>query len=580
MESNQIVQKFNDKYNRMNELRDRFDLDYGLYRLKEYKLEGSYECVTANDARTLADKVVDSLAYCPLNINIPALDSKKKERKDKELGEKAIYGVLNLADSRLSSFLQPGIQQLLSWYSVIRGWYGIIVFLHKNDKDEFVADIRVIDIYNTVWEIDDEGFAWMIQRKKISPTTAERYGVDLPKGASYAYQYDFFDREVNQIVTVGKGQANPITNKHDLGRVPGMITMCGATPFVDSDMYFDTIKDMGESIYAADRSLYPIKHRLLTLYMTIVAQGAHNPLAIKSAGGRKGFSRSPYYPGSIVKLDINKGEDVQEFYKPQMPKDTQYLLGEFMKQISMGGLSPIAHGHVDTALPGYGIHLLTHNTGSVLEPRRYAIEKGLNFIAREILLQVKDEGLPRMRLHGRTGTEEAFDMELKGSEIKGDWFPESKLEPKLPENETEKYATAQQAVVNNLLSRRTTRSGILKVRDAEQEEQRILEEQAEDMPAIKMMKIQRSLREAGEDELAMALPMMQQLLQGGKQPGPVGLGPGGESIEGERNPEYAQGVRPETGITPQRAGSEMKPETDRNVEENNRLAQLGMVRGR
>jgi len=562
-----ITALYNQRHEELRPLHERLNNDYGLWRLTPFELKGDYQNVTSNDPRVLADKIVDSLAYCPCNFEIASGGSRTPARRRRSAAERLIYGCLNLANSRNSMLTQPPIQALLAWFATVQGCYATRVWMHKEKSGgETIPLIDVWDLLNTVWQTGRDGLSYVIHKRSINKEEAEGYGVKDVKG-KFTYLYDYYSEGDNVLVIQDEEVE---TNVLPFGHIPVMVSMVGATPFIDSDKYDDTIKDRGESIFAPNRGLYAPKSRLLTLYLTIVSTGAHNPLAIYSKGGKKAFKKSPYHPGGEVHLDVDKGEKVEELYKPEMPRDTQYLLNEYMREISMGGLSPIAHGQVDTALPGYGIHLLTHNTASVLEPRKFSMQDTLSWIARELLSQFGQGGLAKIKVNGRDSTNEQFIADISSSDIKGDWFPEAKLEPELPDNKAENMATAQIAVLNKLMSIGTAREKILHIKDSDAEDDRVLAEDMNQISGVKIAKMQELAKEEGHPEVAAILPM----LAGMMSPQPAGR----TSYEGVKEPAYATGMRPEI-LPREQLGSE-NANLPREQAEDARLGMMGLARGR
>ena len=574
----EIIKKVNKKKSDLGPLIDRWESDFSLFRLEKYKLAGDYSNVTSNDPFTLATKITDNLAYCPMTIRIPTPED-RDERENADNGEKLVYGCINACDSRKMQLPEePHTQGAVAWYTNNRGWQAIRVLVHKEeDGGDTLVDIDVFDPRNCTWDTAGSKLLWFCHERTISKEEAgEVYGKEIP-GVSKLYEF-MDDKEL--YIIIGSEMAEGYPQEHGLDYIPVLITAVGSTPLIYSDKHTDTVKNVGESVYAANRSLYEPVNKLLTLYLTIVSQGAHNPLAIYSSGGKKQFKRSPYYAGNTVQLDIDKGEKVEELYKPNRPADTERLMSHIMQKVNMGGVPPIATGNLDVTLPYSGIYLLTHNATTLMKPRQYAIEKAFEWIAREILSQFAKGGYKAIEVHGRTGTNEYFQCKLKRRDIKGDWWPECKLNPELPQDEMQKANMAQILVANQILSRRTARDKLLNVQDTDAEEDRVLYEMTNSIPELQLLKVQRALREQGEPELAAALPMLlahTKLGQGQMGQGQMGQGP--RSYEGVKNPAFAQGVRPEFVPGQMMGERRPNPQIPPEVKENYRLSQMGLFRG-
>lgn len=560
---------------RENDLRDlytRFDDDFELYRLTPFQLgtktakESEYDNVTTNEPRTHADRVIDILSKSPIQIRIPLEKQGEADRKILSNAERMIYGCLNLANSRLKGMISPSIQNLLAWYSTIRGWYALKTYIYKNEKKEICPDIKVWDMRNVTYDIDDNGIAWVCHTRTVTPTQAKSEFDVGDIGSADVTIRDFLDREKNSILLGSEFAKKPI--KHGLDHVPVFINMVGSTPFVASDRFTDTITDMGESLFAPNRGLFEPKSKLLTYGMTIAGLASHNPIALYSQGGKKTFQKSPYYKGSIVQFDIDKGEKADLLVQPEMPRDIMVLLSEVQRQINAGGISPVSFGEQGSQ-SGYAVNLLQHADLVVLYSRIKAIEEGLEWMSRELLTQFSGKNWGKLRLHGRDGTNEYFDMELSPKDIKGDWFPEVKMQPDVPQDLMAMATVARVLVEAGILSPKTVGDKYLQVQDTDLEARNVRFDRLMKTEPFMTLNAIRDAHDEGRDDVGKILWDMWMAMQG------KGGSPQGQSSEGQPStppvqPEYATGLPSEV----------MPPEVMGRVQEGARLAKMGLVSGR
>lgn len=564
----EIVDAVEEREPQLKPLKDRVEDDYAKWRLEPYQLGKEYDNYTSNEPRTLANKIIDILSSAPLQIRIPLQEEREEERKQLANAERFVYGVLNLADSRLQATLMPSIQGQLAFHSTLRGWLAIRAYIHKNSNGETIPDIKVWDILNTSWDMGGDSLPWVCHTRRITKSQAKaEYDVDLNiKGAKL---YDFWDDEIYAAIIGGEFVIKPF--EHGLGHIPILITTVGSVPPIQSEKFQDTLKDMGESIYASERNLFEPRNKLMTHLTTLVGLGVHAPIAVSSSGGQKTLERSPYYKGSVVQLDSDKGEKIDRIFEPTMPKDAAALLGTIQRELSMGGMPPIAFGELNFQLPGYGINLLTHAASSVLLPRQRAMEQADEWLARELLTQYAKGGFGKLRLRGRDGSNEYFDVELAPKDVKGDWFPECKLLPVLPEDTAGKYAMAQLAVVNELLSKETARDKLLGVQDPDLETQKILREKAMNMPAIMLRRMAASLVADGRPDLAQIfLDELDRLTGAGEAP--ARRAPSEPPVRSE----YATGMPPQV-LPPEEMGrTQLPPGVRERMTQDLRLRQIGL----
>ena len=362
-----------------------------------------------------------------------------------------------------------------------------------------------------------------------------------------------WDKDINAIVINGVFVKKP--TKHDVGHIPVLVKMVGSTPVIQSTRWVDTLEDSGESIYGSNRDLYEHKNKMMTLLNTIVSLGAHNPLALYSSGGKKTFQRSPYYKGAVVNFDIDKGEKAEALYKPEMPRDVAALLGGIQRDLSTGGIAPIAQGELNFQLPYSGIKELIEAARSIIKPRQQAIEETLEWMFRELTTQYADGGFPELRLHGANDKNEYFDMKVTSEDISGEWFPEIKLLPTLPEDDAAKHAMAKLAVETGLVSKKTARDKYLGIPDTDGEDWSITVERAEEIPSVQIRKFVMSLIRDGKMEMANAIMGEYYQNQAQEQGTPD---QGNPPVE----PQFAPGL-PNTLVPPETLGKRQRPPGER-----------------
>ena len=496
----EIKKAVKDKQDLITTLRARWEDDYELWRLKTYNRGIDYESYTSNKPRTLANKLISLLATSQRTIRIPLGKDDEGQRKAKSDAERFVIGALNLADSRLESMLQPSIQEQLAFYVTLRGWVALRVYMRKQDG-KTIPDISVWDPLHTYWEIGDNGLLWVCHTR---PATADQinaeYNVDIKDKKTTVY--DFWDKE--KYLTFANDEFLIEETKHNLGHLPVYVGQVGSVPFIASERLDDTIKDVGESIYAPVRGIIKPLNQMISDYMTIVAQGVHNPLAISSVGGKKGFPSSPYRKGNVVQLDSAKGESVTKLVEPTMPRDAQVLWASIEREWA-SVLPPAAFGIFEGETSGRHLSLLHHAAETFILAPKSKVEKVYEWIARELLTQFNKGGFGRLKLQGRIGTNEDFVVELTSKDVKGDWFPKVELVTRLPEDEPANMNMAQIAVESGLLSVQTTQDKYLGVQDTDVEMDKMHREQTLSIPEIRLRKLAAAEKRLGNDEMAQIL---------------------------------------------------------------------------
>lgn len=494
------------KYTR--DLRDRMEEDFSLWRLDPYRVsrtEGDYRDFTTNSPAVLGNKIIDLLSSSRLRFTIPITDESETDRERLSLTERFVYGAINLADQRLAAAMAPSILAQLAWYTTIRGWYAVRCYMRQDEgggRPTTIPDIAVWDILNTYWGLGAEGLNWACYRRYASAEQIkEEYGVAVnPDDWGRVAVYDYWDNE-NEAVIVGDDFVKE-PEPHGLNRIPVTIGTVGATPLVQSDACHDTIRNVGESVYANNRHIYPRQSEMLSYYLTVTAMGARTPLVVYYSGDvPPEFENNPYARGNVIFLKKGK-EEARELLKADLPRDAGILLSFLNQQISVGGLPPISYGEINQQLPASGINMLTHSAMSMLKPRSRAIEKAFGWIAGELVDQYKTGDFSDLKLQGIDGADRRFHIDVRPEEICDEWSVSAELVADLPQDELQNAGIATQLVKAEIISRETAMDKYLHVPDTDTEAGKIVREQAESLTPIKLRKMAASLLRDGQDDMA------------------------------------------------------------------------------
>ena len=576
-EPQDIVAAAKSKDSLLEGLRQRVEDDFELFTLKTYERGAGYESYTTNRPRTLALKCNTQLADAKLLISFPVVNEIEEEREAMAAGERLLYGALKLNDDRLTTTGQPVLQGQMAFYANLRGWLMPHVYVYKNEEGETVIDIRMWDILNTSWEVAGNQLAWECHESWESRKYLEQvFGVEVPKTLGQTLKfwqdndmvkvYNWWDAKVNAIVAGGVWLKKP--KAHEIGHTPGAIIPVGSTPYIQpkNPKFDDTMKYVGESRYESNRHIYKPMNELFSDIKTIIAQAVHNPMIIWSSGGMKSIPENPYYKGSWLHLNSDTKEDVRPLFTPVVPQDAMRLADIFEQDESRGGMPRGAWGELGFQMAGYLFNLLSRNWIDFLYPPRLAMETAYNWISREVLYQYAKGGFNAIRVVGRNASNIFFDVELASEQIKGDWMPECKIQPKIPEDEANKYVMARIAKEAHLLSDETIAEVLLGIQDTDLEQTKMLEEWALNLPPIKLRRVAAALAERGrEDIAAMIMDEVRRMETVSVTGEPAG----------KRGPEAGPGMPFETGVRPEIA----PPEVLGGNQEINRLAAMGLERG-
>lgn len=535
----EITKAVKDKKAERSALEDRWNNDFKIWRMEQYDRGKGYQSHTSNEFKALGKKVVTLLSSSKRIIRIPLELDDEEKRKAKSNAERYVAGALNLADLRLEAMLQPNIQNQLAFMSAIRGWYAIRAYMRRG-KDGIIPDVAMWDILNTYWEIGSEGLLWGIFTRTASKSQIEaEWGITI--NGKNGLVYDSWDTEKNSVVVDNQWAKKP--KKHGLKHIPVTIGQVGSVPFIESSEFEDTIKDVGESIYDTLRLLPDETNRIMSDYFTLIDRGVHNPYAVYSKGGKKGLGKSPYSElGNEIKLDVDKGEKIEDIFQPTMPRDALVYWSALKREESIAGLPDVAYGLIDKPLPGIAISLLHHAAETIILAPQAGMERALTWLVRELLTQFTSGKFGKLRVYGRDAQDKDFDIELSPKDVKGDWLPKVKLMARLPEDEMARFTMAQMAVESGLMSRETAGDRLLGIQDTDAEQEKRDREQAKELPGIKEYRMAIALKNEGNLVMADAL-MQRAMAQMTQQPGVTPFQTRRREQQEEAvRPQFAQGV--------------------------------------
>lgn len=573
----EIEKRVKERQDKTLELRNRFEKDYGYWRLTPYNRGKDYKSVTSNEPRTLADKIVNTLSQAPYQIRIPVDEDLEGERENKSNAERFLIGMLNLINARFKALGYPDFIGQMVWHAVVRGWYGLRAYVVKSKDGSTKPRVDVWDMFNTHYDLAEDGLAWACHLRTASASQIlSEYKVEIT--AKSATMYDFWDDKINSVhfkVGSTKGSSGNFVKtptEHGLDHVPVFISVTGATPFIESDQYQDTIKDVGASWIAANRELVEPINELYSDLLTIVARGTKIPMKAMSAGGKLTVDDSPWKldkaQGAFISLDTDKKQDLLPLIEPTMPRDAANIMNAFGALWQQGGLPKGAWGEIAFQISGYLQHQLSQSMASVFGLAGASVEAGGEWLCRELLSQYSQGGFKPVKVEGRDDKNKYFGpIELKPVDVKGDWFPEFKLLYALPQDEMERYAMARIAHEgdNPLLSDLTINEKILLLQDADLEEEKKLEQKANKLPPILLRRLAVALVKRGRPDLAEEI--LKLLSQSGQPLAPTqppGAPPASEAVQ----PEFQTGVPPQV----------MPPEALGRTQESERMARMGLVR--
>ena len=550
-----IVALVDGHYDATEPLRDRMEDDHSLYRLDPYDAGEGYQSYTSNEPQTFADKVIGWITSAEMTVRVPHDGADQELRTKNDEKERFLIGILKSADERLCSLMMPPLRDQLAWYSAIRGWYAGRALLAKRDDGSTYVDITPWDPLHTYWGLGPEGLEWACYKMiKTKDQIFAQYNVkvdwDTPQTAEGSFVYDFYDKEMNTIVIYNGNTNNPLTRvvkkqtRHGASKVPVFLGPVGATPLIvglANTSITDTVADMGESVFRSTRELYPKHNLMMSTMLELTARSRRQGLKVRSRDGTKTLDEDPYLEGSEISLA--QGEEVEPLGLLEVAKETGAFMGLVAGELQRGSLPHSVYGEVPFQLSGYAINTLRQGVDTVVGKYLRSIEKAYRMIFNIISDQYSSGSYKAMEVSGMDKNRTYFSQEITPDVIKGSGSPEVHLIGQLPQDDMTKFSMAQIAREGPtpLLSDRAIRDRILAIQDADQMDDAIKEQLAENMlPKATLWSLLQAAERQGRADLAEfylgelvgILFEKRQALQARMGAGMTPPGPGGPPMPG------------------------------------------------
>jgi len=509
-EAKDNITKINVQKGHTKDLRDRFEKDFGYFRGEKFtipKLEGEWESFTSNRATREANKIINTLAASWLKLSIPLSKETETQRKDLSATERFPYGAIALRDSLITGIPEAlPLQAAMSWHSPVRGWLVLLCYLHEMEdgkNGKIRPHIAVWDILNTGWISGEYGLLWTSTMRYASPEDVkDRYKEDLkPDYNGRVTLHDVWDKDEHGVIGEGNWVLNP--EEHGLKHVPVLILPGGSTPFIQSEKYTDTIKNVGESWAVNNRNLYDTENEMGSYMKTLSGRVAKTPLAhewdsTKTQGARfPALENSPFVKGSEVPLDVGKGEKMYPLTPPELTPGVFSFFNYLVESLDLGGQSPLP----PTAGPAAGLNIKRHEAEEKMRVARQLMERGYQWLGHELVSQFKNGGFTEgMEIQGIDGRNQVFKMEVKPEDIDDSWQFKAELISNFPQDQQINTGMAVQLHESELLSDETIRDKYLYVEDTDLEQQKLDREQAYKMHFINARHLAAVLADKGDTE--------------------------------------------------------------------------------
>jgi hypothetical protein len=474
-----------DEYKRVEEkkkdftdLNARRDKDKDLYFMKAYQMMrldnpsiamDNVINVTLNDPTTFAMRAIAILGTTERQT---VVEGRGREDKQNTLIENFIDDISFAIDDWLANQGILSLDSFLNEQFCIRGTAVGRCCLREEEKDGervLVPDVIPIDSRFVIYDMGRNGLKWVAPTfKRGKEDIKDEYGITIT--GEEGEVIDFWDAQNNVIFIGGKEQKR---QKNPYGYPPFIITQTPAgSMLADKDAY----PHRGESIFWANRDLFPELNRTASIFQTLNVAAFRPGLQYASKAGTKATKPKKPLPGVDFVVSVDEGGGFKSMPITDIQNAARLFYAILYTRIQQGGLSAIDYGNLTFPLAAVAITQLTSSRDQIFLPR---IKGKAIFYQQLFKMLIKQYQLVNIKAKlGQEGwTKEYNPKDLEGDyQIKFRFFTESK------EQEIANYSVANAA--KGFLSESTIRRNILNVPDPEAEEERIAIEQAEKVDEV------------------------------------------------------------------------------------------------
>ena len=551
----EILQAVKYQQSEMEDLRTRMEDDFDIYKLTEYPAKAGYESYTSTAPKNFFDKILDGINRAALTINIRTDEGAQEDERDSaNQGELFLIGALNDIDRRARFRREKALRRNIAFMACLRGWVALrcLVYVPEGEKNT-VFDVLSWDPMHVTWEDGPGGLVWAAyQRKATKSQIHAEYGYIIE--GQDALVTDFWTREKNCILVNNEFIKEPM--EHMIGHVPVFIGNVGDMPDIQQKDFTgqtlrsnNTLEYQGESVWSTARDIIEPRNKYISQLMDTAKRSVAGSLVHKSKAGDKKIKGDPY--ASFQEIVIEEGEEIYPLELPSAPPETAAILGAIDHDWQQSTLPyPLAYGGTQAAESGRALAIRIEATRSAYSPRTHLLRESYQWLCEEVLGQFANPKRKNkaVELHGESNEMSFFHVTKKPTDIKEDWIVDVIVEPRLPRDEAEEINMSIAATRSGgsgeqpLMAISSARRDILKLKNPDLEEQRVLAEMGKALPPIMNRRIAAAMASEGDEEGAEILMNWINSQEQGAQAAPTDMsgqptGPAGPA-----------------GATPQRSG--------------------------
>lgn len=476
MAEQDIYQMINERRAEMQPIFDRMDTDEKLYFLEPYtmkylppddsKTADDVANVTLNDPLLYATKAIAIMNGMSMQTVVKG--RKMSDRQTTKL-EEFLADIYYAIDEWLLNRDIPGMDGFENEQICIRGRLAARCCF-RLEGETFIPDVLPLDTRHFTPRVGTRGIRWAAPDYDRNKTEVnEEYPEATWAGAS-SEVVDYWDDKRN-VVFINSRQARDQNNAY--GYPPFVYVLCPSGSMLTSS---EAVKHRGESIFWANRDLWPVMNQTASILQTVNVYSLFQSLQYESSHGENmpKPQMSPWKPRTIH--GVEKGMGYKQMPMSDIKAAARLFYSALETRLQRGSIAAIDYGTLTFPLSSLAITRLTASRDDMMIPRFNGKAMFRQMLSRMITNQCL--ALDTEIHIGKPGSENTYTK----ADLDGDYTIGYEFHTESQEQAIANLSTASGA--RGILSNDTILRDVLKIKDPDGEKFKLQSEEAERMDEV------------------------------------------------------------------------------------------------
>jgi len=456
--------------------------------------------VTMNDARVFGERVLAVLNESEERIEVNGQrEGKELDGHQSNVIEDWWHDLMYVANEHLNDILMPDFDTY-AWEQVgIRGRM-IARILLSQDSFGFNVDLLPVDARKCIYAVGAWGLSKVAFWDTLDKDMCREEYPDYKPAGETVLRWDYWNNWEENIFLDGEFY-EAIPNK--CGHPPFAIALCNQGTFLDTSTR--ALRMRGDSIFSANRELYPELNRIASILETMNLLSLSPPQVFYSESGKKLPDEPIYRQGRVVAMKI--GEKIEKIETPDIQGSGRFFIATLSGALQRGSISNIDWGNLQFQLSQVAIATLAGASRQVFTPRIKTMERFKRLLCKEARWQFNYFNMSANI--GRTGKKRIYTPD----DLAGEYTVDFEYLTALPEETAAAYGLANMA--QRWMDDKTIRKTILKYSDYDDIDEKYLIQTAQKVSrALGLFQMAEALDKQGrKDEAKILLVEVGQTLE-------------------------------------------------------------------